>query len=70
MSNLLLYNGRKFDIRAYLLCVTIAGTIKYFWYSEGYLRTSSNPFNLKDFNVLTHLTNDAIQSQGEQYGKF
>lgn len=50
--------------------MTIGGTVKYFWFSEGYLRTSSHPFSLRDLNVLTHLTNDAIQSQGEQYGKF
>ncbi len=51
--------------------VTIGKTTKYFWYNEGYLRTSSEYYNLNDIeNVFVHLTNDAIQCDGEKYGKF
>ena len=35
------FQRRKFDIRTYLLMVSIGGVKKFYWYSEGYLRTSS-----------------------------
>jgi tubulin polyglutamylase TTLL1/tubulin monoglycylase TTLL3/8 len=70
ITNLLLYQGRKFDIRAYLLCIIIEGVCKFYWYPQGYIRTSSQSFNLKEFDNMIHLTNDAVQSQGQQYGKF
>lgn len=61
----MLYNRRKFDIRTYLLALSIAGSTKYFWYREGYLRTSSHPFDLADLaDAFVHLTNDAVQKRG------
>lgn len=36
----LLYNGRKFDIRHYLLLTSVNGIVKAYWYKEGYVRTS------------------------------
>ena len=36
-----LYNGRKFDIRHYLLMTSVNGILKAYWYKEGYIRTSS-----------------------------
>jgi len=42
-----------------------------YWYNEGYLRTSSKDFNLKNVtNRLIHLTNDAVQKKSDDYGKF
>lgn len=71
IQNLFLYNGRKFDIRTYMIAATIGGLTKFFWYSEGYLRTSSFFFNLKRPNdIYIHLTNDAIQSKNENYSKY
>ncbi len=71
VRNLLLYNGRKFDIRAYMLAVTIHGRLKVFWYDEGYIRTSSEPFDLTNLqNPFVHLTNDAIQKNGDNYGRY
>lgn len=32
VKNLLLYNGRKFDIRTYMLATTVHGRLKVFWY--------------------------------------
>jgi hypothetical protein len=32
VKNLLLYNGRKFDIRTYMLVTTVHGRLKVFWY--------------------------------------
>ena len=47
------------------------GYIKGYFYNEGYLRTSSKEFNLNDLeNLMVHLTNDAVQVNDEDYGKF
>ncbi len=62
LRNLFLYQKRKFDIRTYILMVKIGPTTKYFWYHEGYIRTSSEYYNTNDIeNIFIHLTNDAIQ---------
>jgi hypothetical protein len=63
-SDLLLFKGRKFDIRTFLLCICLGGHCKFYWYSNGYARTSSHLFNTKDLSNMIHLTNDAIQNQG------
>lgn len=71
MKNIFLYQGRKFDIRTYLLALSINGSFKFFFYEEGYLRTSSYLFttkNLKDKYI--HLTNDAIQQSCQHYSKY
>jgi tubulin monoglycylase TTLL3/8 len=42
-----------------------------YWFQQGYLRTSSNIFNLDDLDSnQTHLTNDAIQNRFSEYGKY
>lgn len=67
----LLYKNRKFDIRHYILITCINGCIKAYWYPEGYIRTSSSAFTLKrGGNLYVHLTNDAIQKNAEDYGKY
>ena len=44
---------------------------KSYWFEEGYIRTSSTVFTLKNLsNKMIHLTNDAIQKKSEEYGKF
>jgi len=66
-----LYFGRKFDIRVYMLITMSNGLIRAYWYQEGYARTSSSKFNLDDLeDCMIHLTNDAIQKNGEGYGRF
>ena len=66
-----LYNSRKFDIRHYLLITSVNGFIKAYWYKEGYIRTSSEKYDLEDLsNEFVHLTNDAIQKKSEYYGKY
>jgi hypothetical protein len=57
----LLYKGRKFDIRTFTLMNTINGNLQGYWYADGYLRTSSKEFTLKNVtNRYVHLTNDAV----------
>ena len=66
-----LYNKRKFDIRCYFLLTMVNGNFRGYWYQDGYIRTSSNEFNLQDCSdPMIHLTNDAIQKHGNNYGKF
>jgi len=67
----LLYNRRKFDIRHYMMMTCINGQIKGYWYSEGYIRTTSYEYNVKNCKDLyTHLTNDAVQKNSQDYGKY
>ena len=62
---------RKFDFRCYGLVTSFNGVLQAYFYSDGYLRTTSCEYNTKDVsNTLIHLTNDAIQKYSEEYGKF
>lgn len=45
--------------------------MKGYWYSEGYIRTTSTEYSVKNTkDLFTHLTNDAVQKYGQDYGKF
>jgi tubulin polyglutamylase TTLL1/tubulin monoglycylase TTLL3/8 len=67
----LLYHGRKFDIRHYVLLTCFAGSVRAYWYDSGYVRTSSSPYSLRNGkDLFVHLTNDAIQKHAEGYGKY
>lgn len=48
------------------------GTLRGWFYEEGYIRTSCKEFNLYSGcdNAFMHLTNDAIQKQSSDYGKY
>ena len=71
LKNNLLFQRRKFDIRTYVLLVSIGGIKKFYWYSEGYLRTASEIYDLSDLDdPFIHLTNDAIQANGDNYSKY
>ncbi|XP_031505734.1 uncharacterized protein LOC116268045 [Nymphaea colorata] len=66
----LLFNGRKFDLRHYMLVTCFAGSMRGYWYSEGYVRTSSSLYSLRNAkDLFVHLTNDAIQKNGDNYGR-
>lgn len=66
----MLYKGRKFDIRHYMMITRLHGQMRAYWYGEGYIRTSSYCFDLDDVGDETiHLTNDAIQKNCTFYGK-
>jgi len=71
IENPLLINKRKFDIRCFALITAINSVVQCYFYQEGYLRTSSKEFSLKDTNNrFIHLTNDAVQKHSEDYGKY
>lgn len=66
-----LYQKRKFDIRCYILITSVNGIQKGYWYNDGYIRTASKEFNMKNLaNRMIHLTNDAVQKKGEDYGRY
>ncbi len=71
LENCFLVHNRKFDIRCYILITTVNGSLKGYWYNDGYIRTSSEEYNLEDCgNRMIHLTNDAVQKHNPTYGKF
>ena len=43
-----LYNKTKFAIRTYVLFTTVNGVLKGYWYQDGYLRTTSKEYSLKN----------------------
>ena len=62
----MLFKGRKFDIRVWSVA-THKG--EFFFYKNGYLRTSSDDYSLDNENNYVHLTNNCLQKHGDNYGK-
>lgn len=53
------------------MITTVNGSLKGYWYNDGYIRTSSEEYNLDDVsNRMIHLTNDAVQKHNQSYGKY
>ena len=53
------------------MLTSINGVLKGYMYRDCYFRTSSKQFDLSNLeNRFIHLTNDAIQQNSEDYGKF
>lgn len=51
--------------------VTQNGNMQGYWYTDGYMRTTSREYNTKnEKNRMVHLTNDAVQKNSNDYGKF
>jgi len=71
IANPLLINQRKFDIRVFAMVTSVNGSLKGYFYEDGYIRTSCVEFSLENLeNRFIHLTNDAVQKHAEEYGKF
>lgn len=68
----LLIHRRKFDIRAYCLVSQEphGGPLVAYFYHDAYLRTASAEYSAETFDRLVHLNNDAVQSKGENYGRY
>ena len=70
----LLFKQRKFDIRVWVIVNSFDG--KCYMYKESYVRTSSkkyeeyNPDISNEEQIFMQLTNNAIQKNGEEYGKY
>lgn len=66
----LLIKKRKFDIRVWVL---VTHDAKCYMFREGYIRTSCEEFSLSQESIskaYVHLTNNAVQKNSENYGKF
>lgn len=61
----LLYYGRKFDIRIWAL---FTADDECYLFKRGYLRTSSDDYDLAAKDNYIHLTNNCLQKNGENYG--
>ena len=66
----LLYKGRKFDLRHYLMITSTQGQIRGYFYKHGYVRTTSFKYDAKNNSPYVHLTNDAVQRNCKEYGKY
>ena len=61
IDNPLLINRRKFDFRVFACVTSVNGSLKGYFYDDGYLRTSCRNFDLSQLDdKFIHLTNDAI----------
>ena len=63
----LLYKGRKFDIRIWVL---LTGRRDIFICKQGYIRTSSEFFNLTSMQNYVHLTNNCLQQNNPNYNRY
>lgn len=54
-----------------MMITCINGNFKGYWYAEGYIRTTSAEYDIKNCkDNYIHLTNDAVQKHSEEYGKY
>jgi len=64
----LLYQGRKFDLRAWVL---LTPRLEIFLYKEGVCRMCSVEYNESNYNdVYAHLSNNCLQEKHSNFGKF
>lgn len=52
------------------MMTSINGIIKGYWYKDGYIRTTSSEYSLTNNFGSVHLTNDAVQKNLPEYGKY
>jgi hypothetical protein len=68
----LLYNGRKFDIRIWVL-FTYSGkdnnNYSVYVFKEGHLKACSDEFNIDNDNLFIHLTNYSVQKYNKNFSK-
>ena len=67
----LLYQGRKFDIRIWVLFTYVAKDFKYevYVFKEGHLKACSDIFNIESDNLFIHLTNYSVQKHNKNFSK-
>ena len=53
-----------------MLITCVNGHMKGYWYKHGYIRTTSYEYSVKNSFNSVHLTNDAVQKQLPDYGKY
>jgi hypothetical protein len=63
----LLYHGRKFDIRVWVL---VTPNFEVYYYNMPYMRTSSSVYTTESLNSEIHLTNNCQQKHFNEYSKY
>ena len=54
----------------FMLITFVRGKVRGYLYDEGYVRTSSKMFSLESSDRFIHLTNDAVQFECADYGRY
>ena len=67
LDNPLLYNGRKFDIRCYVL---VDYCFNVFMCREGHLKACSQKYDLNDLDIFKHITNYSLQKRCKDFAKY
>ena len=67
LDNPLLYYGRKFDIRCYVL---VDYCFNVFVCREGHLKACSQNYDLNNLDVFTHITNYSLQKRCKDFAKY
>ena len=67
----LLYKGRKFDIRIWVLFIYTNKENNYsiYVFKEGHLKACSDEFNIDNNNLFIHLTNYSVQKYNKNFSK-
>ena len=68
ISNPMLVDGRKFDIRAFAL---VTYDVRVFWFEDWIVRTCSERFDMRDVsNRTAHISNHCVQARSDTFGAF
>ena len=67
IENPLLYNGRKCDMRIWVL---LTYTMKVYVFKEGHLKTCSIEYNLNSKDAFAHITNYSFQKYNTNFQKY
>lgn len=62
-----LYNGRKFDIRIWVL---LTNNLSVYYFKEGHLKACSVKYNPNDLDNFIHFTNYSVQKKCKEFAKF
>ena len=63
----LLYYGRKFDMRIWVL---LTHRMKVYFFKEGHLKATSVQYDISSKNSFVHLTNYSVQKYNSNFSKF
>ena len=63
----LLYNGRKFDMRTWVL---LTHEMKIYLFKEGHLKATSSKYDINSKDPFVHLTNYSVQKYSEKFSNF
>ena len=67
IENPLLYFGRKFDIRIWVL---LSYDLKVYVFKEGHLKTCSNKYDVNSNDIFSHLTNYSLQKHNKNFSQY